>query len=222
MKKPYPSKATRAILGLTPAEFATLRRLNSPEKIQDFILSIPSNFEIGGATYLSVREVLRQRRCHCIEGAQVAAAALWIHGEPPLLWNLSSHRDDDHVVALFRRNGLWGGISKSNGIPLRYRAPLHRDLRELAMSYHHEYANRRGQLSLARFSSPLDLRAVDPALWVTNPRKCNEIVFMLDELPHERIVTDKALRGLKTLDRFEKKVRAIRQHPRPVGHLPPG
>ena len=101
-------------LDLTRAEFALLRRLDSPAKIQEFVSSLRSNFEIGGQTCLSVREVLKQRRAHCIEGAMLAACALWVHGEPPLLLDLQADRDYDHVVALFRRNGCWGAISKTN------------------------------------------------------------------------------------------------------------
>src|SRR5437762_1897135 len=90
-------------LGLTRAEFSVLARLSTPAKIQGFLDALPANFEIGGQTCLPVREVLRQRRAHCIEGAMLAACALWVHGEPPLLMDLQAERDYDHVVALFRR-----------------------------------------------------------------------------------------------------------------------
>ena len=101
-------------LGLTRAEHATLRRLSSPERIQAFLNAIPINHEIGGETVLSVREVLRQRRAHCIEGAMVAACALWVHGEPPLVMHLDCHESDyPHVIALFRRSGAWGARRKS-------------------------------------------------------------------------------------------------------------
>ena len=131
------------MLGLTRAEFAVLRRLRTPEKIQLFLYGLKQNFERDGETCHSVRVVLRDRRAHCIEGALLAACALWIHGEPPLLLDLQAVRDFDHVVALFRRNGRWGAISKTNGIGLRWRDPVYRSLRELAMSYLHEYYNKR-------------------------------------------------------------------------------
>ena len=142
--------ARREDLGLTPAEFRVLQRLDTPHKIQAYLNSIPQNFEPDGQTALSVREVLRQRRSHCIEGGMLAAAALWVHGERPLLLDLSAENDYDHVVALFRRNGCWGAISKTNHYALRYRDPVYRTLRELAISYFHEYANRRGQKSLRK------------------------------------------------------------------------
>lgn len=209
------AKADAQTLGLRAGEFAILRRLSSPEKIQDFVTAIPSNHEIGGETYLSVREVLRQRRCHCIEAAQLAACAFWIHGEAPLLMNLGALRDVDHVVALFRRRGRWGAISKSNGVSLRYRNPIYRSLRELALSFHHEYANRRGQLSLVRYSRPFDLRHMKVAQWVTHPGKCIDVVYKLDELPHDDLVTVKEMKALRPLKKWEKGIRGIKEHPRP-------
>jgi len=142
------SRATREDLGLTKGEFAELRRLNTPEKIQTYLDAIPHNFEIGGETCLSVREVLRQRRALCIEGAMVAATALWINGEPPLILDLKATRDYDHIVTLFRRHGCWGAMSKTNGPFLRWRDPVYRSLRELVLSYFHEYNNRRHQKTL--------------------------------------------------------------------------
>ena len=123
---------------------------------------MPANHEVGGETILSVREVLRQRRAHCIEGAFVAACALWIHGDPPLVMHLDCDASDyPHVVALFRRGGHWGALSKTNGVALRYRDPVYRTLRELTLSYFHEYANRRGDKTLRSYSGAFDLRRID-------------------------------------------------------------
>ena len=113
---------------------------------------------------LSVREVLRQRRAHCIEGAFVAACALWIHGKPPLVMHMDCDAGDcPHVVALFRSRSAWGAISKSNGAALRYRDPVYRSLRELALSYFHEYCDRRGRRTLRSYTAAFDLRRVEPA-----------------------------------------------------------
>ena len=151
-------RARREDLGLTKAEFAVLRRLDTPEKIQDFLFRLKQNFEPNGDSCRPVRVVLRAKNAHCIEGAMLAAAALWIHGEPPLLMDLRAVHDFDHVVALFRRKGLWGAISKTNGAYLRWRDPIYRSLRELAISYMHEYSNKREYKSLREYS-----RAVRPA-----------------------------------------------------------
>ncbi len=125
----------REDLGLGRAEFAALARLTTPAKIQAFLNALPANHELDGETILSVREVLRQRRAHCIEGAFVGACALWVHGEPPLVLHMDCDASDyPHVVALFRRGGHWGALSKTNGAVLRYRDPVYRSLRELTLS----------------------------------------------------------------------------------------
>jgi hypothetical protein len=203
-------------LGLAPREFAVLRRLATPQKIQAFLNAITINHEIGGETLLSVREVLRQRRAHCIEGAYVAAAALWVHGEPPLVMHLDCDWSDyPHVIALFRRGGCWGAISKTNGAPLRYRDPIYRTLRELAMSYFHEYFNKRGRKTLRSYSGSFDLRRIDPALWVTNGKRCIEAHDRLLGARHYRLVTPRQEKLLLKRDRFERSVAKILEFPRP-------
>jgi len=202
-------------LGLTRAEFAVLRRLSTPEKIQDFLNALPANFEIGGETCMSVREVLRRRRAHCLEGAMLAACALWVHGEPPLLLDLRAVRDYDHVVALFRRGGGWGAISKTNPSVLRWRDPVYRSLRELAMSYLHEYANGRGQKTLRSYAGPFDLRRFEPKLWVTNGKNCWDVAETLDEMRHTPLVTKRQSRMLRLRDAMERKAGALLEHRRP-------
>lgn len=209
--------ARREDLGLTRAEFRTLRRLDTPEKIQNFLNAIRANFEIGGQTCLSVREVLRRRRAHCIEGAMLAACALWAHGEPPLLLDLQAVRDYDHVVALFRRGRCWGAISKTNPPLLRWRDPVYRSLRELAMSYLHEYSNKLGQKTLRRYSRPFDLRRLDPGLWVTNEKNCWDVSERIDAVRHYPLVTLRQARRLRRRDAQERKAGAILEHRRPRG-----
>jgi hypothetical protein len=208
-------RARREDLGLTKAEFAVLRRLDSPRKIQAFLFELQQNFEPDGDTCNSVREVLRTRRAHCIEGAMLAAAALWVHGEAPLLLDMRAVRDYDHVVALFRRRGRWGAISKTNGATLRWRDPVYRSLRELAMSYLHEYTNRRDHKTLREYSRPFDLRAMAPAQWVTSPRGAWAVAERLDELQHFALLTRADERQLVRRDPFERKVGALLQYRRP-------
>jgi len=203
-------------LGLTRAERAVFARLDTPERIQRFLYTIPSNHEPDGETVLSVREVLRQRRAHCIEGAFVAACALWLHGDPPLLMHLDCDASDyPHVITLFRRGRCWGAISKTNGVRLRYRDPVYRSLRELAMSYFHEYNNRRGERTLRGYTRPYDLRRVDPALWVTNGKACWEIHDKLAALHHVPLVTPAQARRLSRLDPFERRIGKLHQYPKP-------
>lgn len=212
MKKRF---ARREDLGLSPVEYRTLARLDTPEKIQRFLASIPCNFETGGETCLSVREVLAQRRAHCIEGAFVAACALWIQGEPPLLLDLKAEQDYDHVVALFKRGGCWGAISKTNPPVLRWRDPVYRTLRELAMSYFHEYANRRHSKTLRSYAGPFDLRAIDPSMWVTNGGHCWDIAAKLDELRHVPLISKPQARMLRPRDETERRVASVLQYRRP-------
>jgi hypothetical protein len=212
---PRKRSARREDLGLTPAEFAVLRRLDTPQKIQAFLYSLSQNFEVGGETCRPVRHVLRHRAAHCIEGAMLAACALWVHGEPPLLMDMRAERDFDHVVALFRRHGRWGAISKTNGVFLRWRDPVYGSLRELAMSYFHEYANRRDHKTLREFSVPFDLRRVDPGIWVSAEKQAWFVAEELDRIRHFKLVERRHLRAVTRRDPFERRASLLAQFRRP-------
>ena len=193
-----------------------LRRLDSPQKIQRFLYGLKQNFELQGDTCHTVQEVLRSRRAHCIEGAMLAACAFWVHGEPPLLMDMRAVRDYDHVIALFRRHGRWGAISKTNGIGLRWRDPVYRSLRELAISYFHEYCNKRDHKTLREFSVPYDLRRMDPAEWVAG-RKPHawKVAEALDDLRHFKLVNGLHVKAVTRRDEFERKVGGMIQYRRP-------
>src|SRR5436190_17318141 len=198
-----------------PAEFALLRRLDSPRKIQAYLYGLRQNFEVGGDTCRPVRAVLRTRSAHCIEGAMLAACAMWIQGEPPLLLDMRAVRDFDHVVAVFRRNGRWGAISKTNGIGLRWRDPVYRTLRELAMSYLHEYYNKRDRKTLRTYSVPYDLRRMKPATWVTADDGAWDLVDELEATRHYKLMTPAQTRSLIRRDPFEREVGNLLQYKRP-------
>ena len=209
--------ARAAHLGLTPGEFLVLDRLSTPQKIQAYLNATPINHELDGETVLSVREVIRQRRAHCIEGAMLAACALWVHGEPPLVMHLDCDTSDyPHVIALFRRHGAWGAISKTNGAPLRYRDPIYRTLRELALSYFHEYSNKRGHKTLRSYSRPFDLRRIPVDEWVTCPKSCWKTHDRLTDLPHYDLVTTRQVRLLTKRDAFEREAARMVEYPRPA------
>ena len=191
-----------ADLGLTTEEGRELRALTTPWRIQEFVIGLSANFEEEGDTLRSVRGVLRHRRAHCIEAAFTAACALWLNGDPPLLMDLVAKGDSDHVVAIFRRNGCWGAISKSNHVWLRWRDPIYRDLRELAMSYIHEYTNRHRK-TLRIYSEPIDLRQFDIEEWVTNEEDCWQVGASLEDTPHHRLITPAQARNLKPRDATE-------------------
>ena len=213
-------RATRATLGLSRGELAVLQRLRTPEKAQEFVYELKQNFEPNGDTCNSIRVVLRTRRAHCIEGATLAACALWLNGEPPLLLDMQAVHDFDHVIALFRRRGRWGAISKTNGIGLRWRDPIYANLRELSMSYFHEYYNDRDRKSLRTYSRPFDLRRLDPKIWATAEDGAWDLIDALEATRHYDLVSGAQARGLTRRDPFERRVGALLQYRKPKKKSP--
>lgn len=211
--------ARREDLGLDRGEFAALKRFDTPQKIQAYLNGMTVNHELGGETVLSVREVMKQRRSHCIEGAFFAACALWVNGAPPLVMHLDCDLSDyPHVIALFRVNGHWGAISKTNGVALRYRDPVYRSLRELAISYLHEYSNKRHMKTLRSYSGAYDLRRLDPELWVTSEAQCWEAHDRLAAVRHYPLVSARQARLLSPRDAFERHITKLVQYPKPEKH----
>lgn len=189
--------------GLTISEWRRLKKLSSPSKIQDFLNSLPFNFEQGGETHHSLRDTLKVRKAHCFEGALVAAVALWIHGKPPLLLDLVTARPDfDHVVALFQEKGNWGAISKTNHAVLRYREPIYRDVHELVMSYFNEYFLNNGKKTLRSYSKPFDLSKLDTN-WITTKDNLADLAYKLDCSLHTKILLPKQIRNLRKADKIE-------------------
>jgi len=188
--------------GLPRPHASTLARLRSPEAVQDFLCAMPQNFEPEGDTTRSVRGVLEANRAHCIEGAMVAAFALWLQGHPPLLLDFSAHRDMDHVIAPFKVGGRWGAISKTNYVCLRWRDPVYRSVRELAMSYFHEYA-KGPRKTLRAFSAPYDLRRLPDTGWINGEGNRWEVGTRLTAIPHTVIVTAAQARRLRHRDPVE-------------------
>ena len=210
---------TRAVsfgmkLGLTKAQATLLSRYKTPAAIQDYVSSIPANYEVGGETCLPVAEVLKQNRAHCIEGAFVAACALWMQGRPPLLLDMKARAgDSDHVVALFKEGKCWGAVSKSNHAWVRYRDPVYRSMRELALSYFHEYTL--GDIkTLYSYASPFDLRKIDPAVWISGTESCWDLAIKLDDARHTPLFEKSQIRHFKRRDKMEMKAHQIVEHPR--------
>lgn len=197
---------------LSSREREVLRKLSTPEKIQDFLDRLPINHEKNGDTYFSPRRVLREKKAHCIEGAMLAAVALWLHGEEPLLLDLKTLRCDyDHVVALYRRNGYWGAISKTNHAVLRFRDPLYRTVRELVLSYFHEYfMSDTGKKTLLSYSRPLSLKRFGTE-WITSEEDLWNIADALDHAPHYPLVPRVSSRSryLRPASLFERRVAAL-------------
>jgi hypothetical protein len=151
----------------TPAELRKLRILKTPYGIQRFLDDMPYHL---ANTAWSPRRVLQENTAHCFEAATLAAAALRANGYPPLVFDLEAEHDTDHVLAIYRINGHWGALAKSNFTGCRYREPVYRTLRELALSYFDVYFNLRRERSLRTFSRPVNLARFDARDWMTTDR----------------------------------------------------
>ncbi|MEK6926634.1 MAG: hypothetical protein AABW50_05135 [Nanoarchaeota archaeon] len=194
------------MFGLENEKLKILKRLKTPAKIQDFLDSLKINFEEKGDTCMSPKMVLKAGKCHCVEGAILAALALRFQGHRPLIVDLLAHdRDFDHVVAVFKRNGKWGGISKTNHAVLRYREPIYNSIRELVMSYFHEYFDDNGKKNLRSFSSPVDLSRFDKFGWMTSEEEVWYIPEYLVEARHFPILSKRQIHGLRKADDIEIK-----------------
>lgn len=203
-------------------EYSILKGLNTPAKIQDFLDALPKNFEPDGDAVLSPMSVLEKKVCHCVEGAVLAALALRVHGFPPLLMDLTADRTDyDHVVAVFQVDGFWGAISKSNYPVLRYREPIYRSVRELAMSFFHDYVNvGTGKKTLRSFSRPVNLKRFDHLDWMTTRSGVEYIPEYLDTVKHFKILTPKQTRNLRKADSIEVRAGKLQQWNDPTGRPP--
>jgi len=196
---------------LTKEEKKLFRKLNTPAKIQDFLETIPINFEQKGETLYSPRQMLKNRKAHCMEGALFASAVFQFHGKTPFLLHLKTAENDfDHVIAPFKIENCWGAISKTNHACLRYREPVYKSIRELVISYFHEYfINKTGQKTLREFSNLLDLSKYNSKNWVTSEKDLWYIDRALDKIPHHKILTSIMTKSLRPADPIEIKAGKI-------------
>src|SRR5205814_4886323 len=172
--------------GFTPSELRTLRALKTPADIQKFLDELSYNLSY---TARSPKKVLHDRTASCLEGGIFAAAALRVLGFPPLIFDLEAEQDTDHVIAIFKARGHWGAVAKSNFTGCRYREPVYRSLRELAMSYFNIYFNLRGERTLRRYSRPVNLARFDRLSWMTSEKPIWFIAEHLCEIPHIPLLT---------------------------------
>jgi hypothetical protein len=168
-------------------EFQLFRKLSTPEKIQKYLDDLPYNKEKNGDTCYSPRVVIRHNTAHCFEAALFAAAALRVSGRPPLILDLEAVRDDDHVVAVYRTEAHWGAIGKSNYAGLRFRSPVYKTLRELALSYFEHYYNLAGEKTLRAYSRPVNLARFDSIDWMVSEEPLWAIPEYLVEIKHTTI-----------------------------------
>jgi hypothetical protein len=174
-----------------------LRRLKTPQGVQRFLDQLPYNLAV---TARSPRQVLRDGTASCLEGAIFGAAALRAIGFPPLIFDLEADHDTDHVIAIFKVRGLWGAIAKSNFTGCRYREPVHRTLRELALSYFNAYFNLRFERTLRRYSRPVNLKRFDRFDWMASEKPVWFIAEHLCEIPHTSLMPVAVANALTRVD----------------------
>ncbi|KKU90184.1 MAG: hypothetical protein UY20_C0001G0035 [Candidatus Yanofskybacteria bacterium GW2011_GWA1_48_10] len=197
-------------------EIKLIRKLNTPAKIQDFLNKIPINFEKDGQdTVKSPLMVIRKNSAHCIEGAILGAFILSLRGHKPLLMHLESARNDiDHVVAPFRLNGYWGALSKTNHAVLRYREPVYKSLRELAMSYFHEYFTDDGVKTMRSYSRPLNLNVFEKT-WPVESENLWGINRELDKIKHYPVAPNRVLKKMRRAEGIEREAGKITEWEKP-------
>lgn len=183
--------------GFAARELRKLRSLKDPHGIQKFLDAMPYHL---ADTAWSPRRVLQENTSHCFEGAMLAAAALRVNGFPPLVFDLEAEADTDHVVAIYRQRGHWGAIAKSNFTGCRYREPVYRNLRELAMSYFDVYFNLRGDRSLRAFSRPVNLARFDRLQWMTTEKPLWFVCEYLCTIRHHQLLRPGMAPRLHRLD----------------------
>lgn len=190
--------------GFNKTEIRIFKKLDSPKKVQDFLDKLKMNFEPDGDTCRSPRVVLKKKEAHCIEGAMLAASALRFHGHRPFVVDMTAVDSDyDHVITVFKKDGFWGAISKTNHAVLRYREPVYVSIRELIMSYFHEYTDDKGRKTLRSYTNPIDLSMFDKIGWTISENDVWEIPNYLLEVPHKNILSRSQIASLRKADKIE-------------------
>jgi hypothetical protein len=172
--------------------------LTSPLKIQNFLDQLAYSSEDA---YRCPLRVVREKRAHCFDGAILAAAALRRCGYPPIILELLPNgRDDEHLLAIYKKGGCWGAVGKSNFVGLRYREPVYRTLRELVMSYFEQYYNIKREKTLRGYTHPLNLRIFDKFGWLVNDEALTRISLRLDQMRKHFILSSPMSPPLSLVD----------------------
>lgn len=178
----------RPLRAFTPRERRIIDALRAPAQVQRWLESLPYNHEERGETLRTFRGVVRVGKAHCLEAALCAATILESHGYPPLLLDLESVDDLDHVVFLFREDGRYGSVARSRDPGLHGRTPVFRSVRDLVYSYVDPFVDFTGRIN---GYGVLDLRTLT-ADWRLSPRNAWAVERALIDMPH---------RSLRTSDR---------------------
>jgi len=194
---------------LNKKKLALVQKLNTPHKVQDFLDTLPFNFETRRETYYSPRKMLEKRKAHCFEGAIFASLCLTYHSIENYILDLkvkkSARDDQDHTLCIFKINKYWGAISKTNHSVLRWRDPIYRDIRELAMTYYHEYFLNDGEKTLESYSKPFNIFKKFGTDWIIEEHDLDEITLMLDKSSHIAFVPEKNKNMIRKVGKTEIK-----------------
>ncbi len=185
-----------------------IKKLNTPRKVQDFLDKVPFNFEKKGETYWPPKKAIEMGRMHCFEGAVFACLSLQKHHIENYLVDLkvkNLKKDSDHTLCIFRINKYWGAISKTNHSVLRWRDPIYKSVRELALSYFHEYFLDSGEKTLLSFSKPFDIWKRFGAKWTEGEKDLDKIAEALDKSPHIKFVPKANKKFIRSASKTEIK-----------------
>ncbi len=169
-----------------PREWAIIDRCGTPRQVQEFLRALPYNWERQGETLRTFRQVVRHWSAHCLEGALTAATILEQHGYPPLLLDLESQDNLDHVLFLFRRCGQWGTVARSRDAGLHGRKPVFRTVRDLVRSYVDPYVDGSGRITGYGIA---DLRTLVKGDWRLSEKNVWEVERALIRMPHRKLRT---------------------------------
>jgi hypothetical protein len=195
----YPmSETTLLDQALNESERQVLNQLTSPIKIQKFLDDLTYSAD---PFYRCPLRVFRDCLAHCFDGALFAAATLRRLGYPPLILDMiPNDRDDDHLLALYKYERYWGAVAKSNFVGLRFREPVYRNLRELAISYFEQYYNVAGEKTLRGYTVPLNLKTFDKWNWMTVDDHLERIAERLDTIRRIPLLTSSMIDNLSKID----------------------
>ena len=79
------------------------------------------------------------------------------------------------------------------------------------MSYFPEYAKGR-QKMLRTYSASVDLRRLDPSLWVTREKSCVEVIDLLTRARHYQLVPRGHETRLREIDEVEAEAQAMNEY----------
>lgn len=200
---------------LSPTDKKFLMGLTTPLKIQDFLDTLQFNHEKNGETCMSPKRVLKEQKAHCIEGALLSSVILWLHKKEPLIVNLKVKNSDyDHIITIYKENNYYGAISKTNHNVLRFRDPVYKNIRELVMSYFHEYfLVENGDKTLLGYTKPINTKKFGTK-WINRDDDLWDIAEKIYDTPIIEIIPKKNKKTLRKASELERISADIQEWPR--------